>query len=137
MSIPLYQTKRSIYLLQVVRTTRSCPYCEHSWLSTYHLNRHSQRYLYRIRLGDRICILRKGGGNDGALWQFLHKSSRGSYETVHSHSVCTVYEPIGLPRREETRNVNLRHFHQESGTPNTIVRPSKVVESSNVASALG
>ena len=37
---------------------------------------------------------------------------------------------------EATGDANIQHFHQESGCPNTIIRPTEVKESGNGALVL-
>ena len=55
--------------------------------------------------------------------QAFIKTHRWSHGTVSSYSGCTVYF--------------IYYVSQESGAPFKFVRPAKVVESSNGASALG
>ena len=61
---------------------------------------------------------------EGPIEPFTHTLSVSFMDQEDSHS-------------EAKRNAHLRHFHQYSGMPSMIVRPTKVKESSNGASALG
>ena len=112
---------------------QSCPYCGHYALSTDHLHRHSPKYPSGILSGDRLCRLWKGWGNGQSpgtdlTWRFLMGLWNGSL-APWLYSLWT--KRIATPW--SGGNAQLWHFHQESGSPNTIVHPTKVKESSNGA----
>ena len=71
---------------------------------------------------------------DEALWLTLHECSGGANGTVYSNSGCTVHEPRGYPLREPTGSAIFLHLIHELSSPNTIVRPTIVEQSSIGAS---